>query len=120
MISFELLFNYNFRFNHIMLSAFPALLKAETHLSTCYKLCPALNWTLILASPLGTTGKLNPITKIFYSSILFDNSVAILASPSQTGAIGHWSCPKILNPAAFILVLKSFVLEFSWLIKSLL
>jgi hypothetical protein len=54
---FELLFNYNLQpTNQTMLSAFPALLKAEIHLSTCYKLWPALNCTRILASPFGTTG----------------------------------------------------------------
>lgn len=54
---FEFLFNNKFQLiNQIILSAFPALLKAETHLSTCYKLWPALNCTRILASPFGTTG----------------------------------------------------------------
>ena len=96
----------------------PARTKASIHCFTWSSLWLALSWTRILASPLGTTGKLNPITNIFYSINLFDNSVAILASPSQTGAIGHSLWPIILNPAFFISPLKRAVFFWSCLTNS--
>lgn len=71
-------FDY-FRFNYFIISyqitfnAFPAFLNASTHRVTCSSEWPALNCTLILASPLGTTGKLKPITKMFSSSIRVDS-----------------------------------------------
>ena len=92
---------------------FPARINASTHCFTWSSLWLALNWTRILAYPFGTTGKLNPITKIFYYINLFDNSVAILASPNQTGAMGHYLWPIILNPALIIEFLKRAVLLWS-------
>ena len=40
----------------------PTFVKAATARSRCSRVCAAEIWTLILASPLGTTGKLKPIT----------------------------------------------------------
>ena len=45
-------------------SFLPTCLNASTVLSTSSKLCAADSCTRIRALPLGTTGKLNPITKM--------------------------------------------------------